>query len=366
MKVAYCIRENWKATLGGDVVQMLQTKAEIEKNFDVEIQVMESYHDLKKFQPDIVHIFNMQTLEESSKYLNEAKQLGCITVLSTIYWDLSHARFIVNFAKFGLFCKGEGFRNLYNLYNHSESLISKIIGKPTSATSAYKDKVRNFLKEFDVFLPNSEEEMQIINRIFNEKFDNYKVIPNSVDFDKFPFSQNLDRNGFISAARIEPIKNQLMLADIAKENAYELTLVGGFTENNINYVNKVELICKNESKIELITQSVDQLTLGDMFKKHKVHILASFRESPGLSSLEAIGSGLNLVVSESDFCPTHTYFNDLIGKHVFICDPYSKKSIHNAMKLANESFSPNTNLIKQFSWYNTGALTYQTYLSLYY
>ncbi|MEX0442250.1 glycosyltransferase family 4 protein [Acinetobacter baumannii] len=364
MKIAYCIRENWKSTLGGDVVQMLQTKAEIEKNYDVEIQVMETYQDLKKFQPDIVHIFNMQTLEESSKYLSEAKELGCITVLSTIYWDLSHARFIVNFAKFGIFCNGEGFRNLYHLYNHSEAFISKIIGKPTSATNKYKNRVKNFLKEFDIFLPNSEEEMQIINKLFNEAYTNYSVIPNSVDFDKFLFSNNSNRNGFISAARIEPIKNQLMLAKIAKENAYNLTLVGGFTQNNVNYVNKVRTICENQSKIDLITQNIDQKTLGNMFQQHKVHILASFRESPGLSSLEAIGSGLNLVVSESDFCPTHTYFDGLIDKHVFICDPYSEKSIHQAMKLAHESQSPEANLIKRFSWHNTAVQTYQAYCSV--
>ncbi|WP_406874848.1 glycosyltransferase family 4 protein [Acinetobacter baumannii] len=360
MKIAYCIRENWKSTLGGDVVQMLQTKAEIEKKYDVEIQIMETYQELKKFQPDIVHIFNMQTLEESSKYLSEAKELGCITVLSTIYWDLSHARFIINFAKFGIFCKDEGFRNLYHLYNHSESFISKIIGKPTSATNKYKNKVKNFLKEFDIFLPNSEEEMQIINRVFNESFTNYCVIPNSVDFNKFPFRQNKHRKGFITAARIEPIKNQLIVAKIAQEYKYDLTLVGGYSSNNENYVNKLKNISKN--KIELITNNVSQDVLRDLFLQHKVHVLASFRESPGLSSLEAIGSGLNLVVSESKYCPTETYFKDLINKYVFLCDPYSSKSIHKAMKKANDMQNPDSNLINQFTWYNTAEYTYQSYL----
>ncbi len=107
--------------------------------------------------------------------------------------------------------------------------------------------------------------MQIINKLFNESYTNYSVIPNSVDFDKFLFSNNSNRNGFISAARIEPIKNQLMLAKIAKENAYNLTLVGGFTQNNVNYVNKVRTICENQSKIDLITQNIDQKTLGNMF-----------------------------------------------------------------------------------------------------
>lgn len=39
--------------------------------------------DLNSFSPDIAHIFNMQTLEESSEYVQEAKLLGAKVVLST-------------------------------------------------------------------------------------------------------------------------------------------------------------------------------------------------------------------------------------------------------------------------------------------
>ena len=34
MKIAYCIRKNWKVAHGGDVVQMVNTKAEIEKVYN--------------------------------------------------------------------------------------------------------------------------------------------------------------------------------------------------------------------------------------------------------------------------------------------------------------------------------------------
>lgn len=364
MKIAYCIRKNWKIAHGGDVVQMLNTKAELERAYDLNIKILDNAAELKSFKPDIVHIFNMQTLEESNEYLQEAKEINAKTVLSTIYWDMSHARFIVNFAKLGLFSRGEYYKKIYNFYNNTESLVASIFGKPTSATNNYKNNVRKFLKDFDWFLPNSQEEMQIINKIFNTDYMNYSVIPNSVDFEKFPYSSNSERKGFITAARVEPIKNQLQIVDICKENKFDLTLVGGVTPNNHNYLECVKKQANGQSNISLITENIDQSKLGSLFKRHKVHVLASFRESPGLSSLEALGSGMNIVVCESDYCPTQTYFDSLFDQHVFVCDPYSKKSIQRAMEKAHMANVPIKNLIENFNWANTARKTYESYITV--
>ena len=116
MKIAYCIRKNWKVAHGGDVVQMVNTKAEIEKVYNVEIRIIDNVKDLNSFSPDIAHIFNMQTLEESSEYVQEAKLLGAKVVLSTIYWDMSHARFIDNLARLGFFCNSEYYKRIYNSF----------------------------------------------------------------------------------------------------------------------------------------------------------------------------------------------------------------------------------------------------------
>ncbi|MDH1069409.1 glycosyltransferase [Acinetobacter johnsonii] len=364
MKIAYCIRNNWKTAHGGDVVQMLNTKAEIEKAYNVEIKIVDNVRELSSFNPDIVHIFNMQTLEESNQYLQEAKMLGAKTVLSTIYWDMSHARFIDNFARLGFFCNSESFKKIHKFYKNTEIYTASLFGKPASATNGYKESVKKFLKEFDWYLPNSEEEMQIVNVTFGTQYKNYSVIPNSVDFNKFPYYSNRQRKGFISAARIEPVKNQLQLVDICRTANLDLTLVGNTTPNNMSYLAAVKKRAIDSDRIKLITQNVDQIELGRLFNNHKVHILASFRESPGLSSLEALGSGMNIVVCENDYCPTDTYFNGLIDNHVFVCDPYSKKSICKAMKKAYELDTPEKNLILKFNWANTGLETYKVYEKL--
>ena len=83
-----------------------------------------------------------------------------------------------------------------------------------------------------------------------------------------------------------------------------------------------------------------------------------------LGSLEALGSGMNVVVCDSDYCPTDTYFKGLIDQHVFVCDPYSKKSIHKAMKAAYELDTPRTNVLLKFNWANTGYETFKVYEKL--
>ena len=364
MKIAYCIRKNWKVAHGGDVVQMVNTKAEIEKVYNVEIRIIDNVKDLNSFSPDIAHIPNMQTLEESSEYVQEAKLLGAKVVLSTIYWDMSHARFIDNFARLGFFCNSEYYKRIYKIYKNSEVYMASIFGKPKSVTKNYEDKVRNFLQEFDWYLPNSEEEMLIINDTFGTNYKNYSVIPNSVDFNKFPYFSNKQRKGFISAARIEPVKNQLQLVDICRASNWDLTLVGGVTPNNLRYLEAVKKHAIGSGRIKISAQNLAQNELGHLFKTHKVHILASFRESPGLSSLEALSSGMNVVVCDSDYCPTDTYFKGLIDQHVFVCDPYSKKSIHKAMKAAYELDTPRTNVLLKFNWANTGYETFKVYEKL--
>lgn len=365
MKIAYCIRKSWQIAPGGDVVQMINTKAEIEKLHNINIRIIDNIKELKFFKPDIVHIFNMQTLDESKAYLEEAKNLGAKTILSTIYWEMTHARFIDNCARLGFYLNHEGCKKFLEPYKSFEAGISLIFGKPIAVTKKYKNEMREFLRKFDWFLPNSEEEMKIVNFNFETDFINYSVIPNSVDFSKFPYYSNRLRRGYVSAARIEPIKNQLQLVDICTGHNLDLMIVGAVTPNNIGYLKAVQN-CSNDAKnIKLITQNVDQRELGNIFNTHKVHILASFRESPGLSSLEALSSGMNIVVSESEYCPIDTYFKDLINKHVFICDPYSKKSIHKAMKIAHELDSPAENLLKEFNWVNTAIKTFAVYENLF-
>ena len=64
------------------------------------------------------------------------------------------------------------------------------------------------------------------------------------------------------------------------------------------------------------------------YRQAAVHVLPSFRESPGLVSLEAFYNGCEIVVSDSRFVPINYYrFNEI----AHICNPFDPKSIKGAV-----------------------------------
>ena len=81
MKVIFCIRKNWLDFPGGDVTQLLKTKEYLEKLYDVDIIIVTNPKDVKNINAPIVHIFNIQTLDESLAFAYEAKQSGKRIVL---------------------------------------------------------------------------------------------------------------------------------------------------------------------------------------------------------------------------------------------------------------------------------------------
>lgn len=69
---------------GGDTIQILKTKAEIEKiGISVDLS-LELDPDLSKY--DLVHLFNLTRVQETYYQLLNAKRQNKPVVLSTIYW----------------------------------------------------------------------------------------------------------------------------------------------------------------------------------------------------------------------------------------------------------------------------------------
>ncbi|HAH0604253.1 TPA: glycosyl hydrolase family 1, partial [Escherichia coli] len=95
INVVFCIRKDWKERPGGDVIQLVETKNAIESAYKCSINIISDPDEILNIHPDIVHIFNMQTFEESKLFLTKAKQIGAFCVLSTVYWDM-HDAFFVN------------------------------------------------------------------------------------------------------------------------------------------------------------------------------------------------------------------------------------------------------------------------------
>ena len=96
MKILFANRKDCLSHKGGDTIQMLKTKEYLEKNNNCDIQIILSPEEMKNYpEYNIVHIFNLQTIDETLAYIKQAKKEGKKIALSTIYWDLSHSYYII-------------------------------------------------------------------------------------------------------------------------------------------------------------------------------------------------------------------------------------------------------------------------------
>ena len=111
----------------------------------------------------------------------------------------------------------------------------------------------------------------------------------------------------------------------------------------------------------LILGQIEHEKLPQFYKIAKVHILASWMETPGLSSLEAGVMRTNIVVTKKG--DTEDYFKDF----AFYCAPDDLQSIKDAVKQAYESpFQEEllTRILKNYTWHDTAMQTLKGYESV--
>lgn len=347
MEIIFANRKNCLNERGGDTVQMLKTKEYLEKKYGDKINICLDSSDINKYpKAEIVHIFNIQTVEESLKYVEESKKANKKIVLSTIYWDLSEMVYMNRGTRI--------FRNLKLVRNLRRiDFLKKII---SLENIFLRKKQKKLIESVDFLLPNSDEELKIISEKYKINIDELRKksisVPNAVDI-KLNSNINTNKeikfkNYVLQVGRIELNKNQISVVE-ALYNHPEIPIlfIGRKSEgvsNNI-YIKKLYKISSERGNVHFINE-INHEELAVYYKNALVHILPSFRESPGLVSLEALFYGTEIVVSNEKYCPIKFYkFNEI----AHICDPYSIKSIEIAIltaikekrnnKIGNEYFS---------------------------
>jgi glycosyltransferase involved in cell wall biosynthesis len=101
-----------------------------------------------------------------------------------------------------------------------------------------------------------------------------------------------------------------------------------------------------------------QPQLVQYYQQAKVHVLPSWFETTGLSSLEAAAMGCRVVISDRG--DAREYF----GSEAFYCDPGSPKSIYDAVEKA--AVEPKNSYLEykvrtSYSWKRTSLQTLQAY-----
>ncbi len=332
VRVLFCSRLDVLTVLGGDTIQILETKAALERRgIEVDVGTV-AEPDVRGY--DLVHIFNTQFPALGLPQLRWVKRQGCKVALSTVFWDLDavycsrdHMVFdyrlpVPSYLRDGLV---RGLGHVIELYYERRTRFSKMI--------------RQMLVEADALLPNSVAELEILVRRMSYPMARAKafIVPNAVkppvgDVELSDRSRSLldslPERYLMEAARIETVKGQLQLLRATAKWCPEIPLVfvGGHAQPSA-YFEAFERERSKRSNVHYLG-IVPHEELPPFYARAQVHALPSLRESPGLATLEAAWAGANCVVGVH--APVQEYF----GNDAWACDPDDIDSLGRAVAAA--------------------------------
>jgi len=168
------------------------------------------------------------------------------------------------------------------------------------------------LKAADLLVVNSTAELKLLERDAGQ-LPPTEVVYSGVRPEFFHGQRNRGRTLLglsdselvvLCVARIEPRKNQLGLCQAVRSTSGRLVLVGEILPGNERYLNA----CTKQLPNLIHVEHIDHLELPHLYAAADVHVLPSWYETTGLSSLEAMASGCPVVVG-SNPC-VEEYFGD--------------------------------------------------------
>ena len=357
---------------GGDKIQVENTAKELRKLWvDVDIKVGLK-NDLSSY--DIIHVFQLDWTPETYLYAMEIKKAGKPFVLSPIHHNIEEVKrfddeYVFDFRRvakllFNEQHKRDTFKNIYR------SIFDRRKLKPTmvSVFLGLKNMHKTTLSMADIVLVQTEAEASDLNKTYDVEIK-WKKIPNGVGepfFKTTNYENPLDfKNYIVCVGRIEPRKNQLNIIkavdSFRKKHLLDtkLVLIGSKTgEKHFEYAYRFNKYLKENPWVQHI-EKVSYEQMPHYYHFAKVGVSASWFETTGLTSLEALYSGTNAVASGERA-------KECLGELASYCYPYDTDSIQHAIE--KEYYAPRPvvpdGLLKEYTWENAARKTLAVYEEL--
>ncbi len=338
---------------GGDTIQALETARGLVRN-GIAVDLKLTGETIHYQDYDLLHFFN---ITRPADILYHIQQSGKPYVVSTILIDYSEYD---KHYRNGL--PGIVFRLLSSdSIEYLKAISRRILGTDKLMSLSYlwkghRRSVKEIVKQAKLLLPNSNSEYKRLKERYGCN-GNYRVIPNGIDPALFSFDHSIkkDPNLVICVARIEGIKNQFNLIKALNNTRYTLMIIGSPAPNQLTYYRECRKVAG--SNIHFI-EHLPQEELVHYYQKAHVHVLPSWFETTGLSSLEAAVMGCNIVITDKG--DTREYF----GTDAAYCEPSSPQSIFEAVeKSASISAGPGlrTKIISEYTWQQATLCTIEAY-----
>ena len=372
MKVLMIGRPGTFNNYGGDRIQIENTAKEL-RLLGVDVDISDnSTNDFSKY--DLVHIFQLDWNPWCYSYVKAAKSQNKKIILSPIHHNIDEVR------------------RFDDTYAFDYRRISRVLFKDQFKRDTFKDVYRALLKPalipftlFEVFyglkkmfqfainnsdllLVQTEREAQDLKEAFGTSFK-WKKVSNGVGnlfLEKPAGDTSLGIQNFIlSVGRIEPRKNQLSIIEAVKklreETKEDIKLVFVGAKGKHKHYEYFYLFDKEINANHWIKHInfIPYESMPSIYADCKVCVSASWFETTGLTSLEALISGANAVAAG---CRAKEY----LGNYASYCDPGDITSIKEAIK--KEFYAPRPeipyDLKVKYTWKNTAIQTLEAYNSL--
>jgi glycosyltransferase involved in cell wall biosynthesis len=356
-------RSDAYTVLGGDTLQMIKTAETLERlGVSVDTALADDLAACD-WRYDIVHVFNIQTAEESLWAAKEAKRRQIPVVLSPIYWDPLPGWFRDAYGGspiWGALSNGVGRRAAYWIYETWQ--------RRNYPKARIWQQQRELLRMADWLLPNSRAELgQLMAdfRLPRGMTCRASIVVNGIDralYHERPLPSDKWRevvgDGFVlEVGRISPEKNTLALIEALWDTDVQLVFVGKPSPYSPEYAQTCVDRARERGKVHFLG-FVPYAELPGLYALAAVHALPSWRETPGLVSLEAAAAGCRIV--STNIGSAHEYFGDA----VCYCDPSNVNSIREAVSQALAA--PTTpdlreRVLGQYTWDHAAESTLRAY-----
>jgi glycosyltransferase involved in cell wall biosynthesis len=352
MNVAFITRSTLYTAPGGDTVQIVQTVQQL-AGMGVNCKILLSNEQINYDQFDLLHFFNITRPADILYHSRKVKKPFFVSTILCNYseYDKYHR-------------KGIGALFTYlpaDSIEYLKTMARWIMGKDHLISLDYtwkgqRKSIIEILKRATMILPNSESEYR---RIEENYFGgvNHLIVPNGINPQLFKNNPSIKKDDLLvlCVARIEGIKNQLNLIKALNNTRFKLLLIGAQAPNQADYYRQCRSIAASNISF------IDHLPQDDLvayYQQAKVHILPSWFETTGLSSIEAVAMGCNIVITDKG--DTREYFEN----GAFYCDTSEPLSILSAVEKASLALVDETlrqKILGRCTWKQAAIQTLKAY-----
>jgi glycosyltransferase involved in cell wall biosynthesis len=342
MKVVFIVRATLFTVPGGDTVQVKETAAQL-KLLGVEVDIKLTKEKIDYPAYDLLHFFNIIRPADILVHIKRAKKPFVISPILVDY-SLYDKQYRSGFS-------GKLFRWLPPAgIEYVKTVYRAVRRRDHLASIAYLWKgqqrsIKEILTQTKCVLVSTDEEYKQLIKWYDIE-PPFTIVPNGIDTCLFkpPATTQRQQDLVLCVARIEGIKNQHNLITALNNTKFRLLLIGNAAPNQKKYYQSCKKIAAaNVSFIDHLPQE----QLIQYYAAAKVHVLPSWFEVCGLSSLEAAAMGSQVVITDNGYA--RSYFKE----SAFYCDPADAGSILKAVEKAAVSSvdkALQNNIIEQYSW----------------